>query len=139
MATQATEIAKGVPALAAERAVTWPKRTRARLANGLEVVLAEAHSIPKFHGELYFRAGNAQVSDRSTGLAEMTATLVRTGTAQRASRQIEEDLRRLEREKYSGPESKIEETHFRIVPVANGPYRGNRGTYRLECVQVIPK
>jgi len=95
MATQATEIAKGVPALAAERAVTWPKRTRARLANGLEVVLAEAHSIPKFHGELYFRAGNAQVSDRSTGLAEMTATLVRTGTAQRASRQIEEELRRL--------------------------------------------
>jgi hypothetical protein len=54
-------------------------------------------------------------------------------------RKVEEDLRRLEREKYSGPESKIEETHFRIVPVANGPYRGNRGTYRLECVQVIPK
>jgi len=95
MATQATEIATGVPALAAERAVTWPKRARARLANGLEVVLAETHSIPKFHGELYFRAGNAQVSDGSTGLAEMTATLVRTGTTRRASRQIEEDLRRL--------------------------------------------
>ena len=95
MATQATDVSSAVPALAAERAVTWPKRTRARLANGLEVVLAEAHSIPKFHGELYFRAGNAQVSDRSTGLAEMTATLVRTGTARRASRQIEEDLRRL--------------------------------------------
>src|SRR5579863_937140 len=95
MASRAPEVAIGVPALTAERPVTWPKRTRARLANGLEVVLAEAHSIPKFHGELYFRAGNALVSDRSTGLAEMTATLVRTGTTQRASRRIEEDLRRL--------------------------------------------
>jgi predicted Zn-dependent peptidase len=95
MASRATEISAAVPALTAERPVTWPKRTRARLANGLEVVLAEAHSIPKFHGELYFRAGNALVSDRSTGLAEMTATLVRTGTSKRASRQIEEDLRRL--------------------------------------------
>src|SRR5579859_4791102 len=95
MASRAPEFSAAAPALTAERAVTWPKRTRARLANGLEVVLAEAHSIPKFHGELYFRAGNALVSSRSTGLAEMTATLVRTGTSKRASRQIEEDLRRL--------------------------------------------
>jgi zinc protease len=95
MASRAAEIPTAVPALTAERAVTWPKRTRARLANGLEIVLAEAHSIPKFHGELYFRAGNAQVSERSAGLAEMTATVVRTGTAKRVSRQIEEDLRRL--------------------------------------------
>jgi len=75
--------------------VTWPKRTEARLSNGLEVVLAEAHSIPKFHGELFFRSGNAAVADRAPGLAEMTATVVRTGTAKRASRQIEEDLRRI--------------------------------------------
>src|SRR6266478_4697493 len=95
MASRAPEFSAAVPALTAERPVTWPKRTRARLANGLEVVLAEAHSIPKFHGELYFRAGNALVSNRSTGLAEMTATLVRTGTSKRTSRQIEEDLRRL--------------------------------------------
>ncbi len=95
MASRAPEFSAAVPALTAERPVTWPKRTRARLGNGIEVVLAEAHSIPKFHGELYFRAGNALVSGRSTGLAEMTATLVRTGTSKRASRQIEEDLRRL--------------------------------------------
>jgi zinc protease len=83
------------PALAAERAVKWPKRTRAQLTNGLRVVLAEAHSIPKFHGELFFRRGEALFADRSTGLAEMTATVVRTGTVNRTSRQIEEDLRRL--------------------------------------------
>jgi zinc protease len=95
MATRAPGVAVAVPALAPERPVTWPKRTRARLSNGLEIVLAEARSIPKFHGELFFRAGEALVSDRSVGLAEMTAALLRTGTAKRTSRQIEEDLRRL--------------------------------------------
>jgi zinc protease len=58
-------------------------------------VLAEAHAIPKFHGELFFRSGEALISDRSIGLAEMTSTVLRTGTARRTSRQIEEDLRRL--------------------------------------------
>jgi zinc protease len=95
MATRTVEVATGVPGLSAERAVTWPKRTTARLSNGLEVILAEAHSIPKFHGELFFRSGNAAVADRAPGLAEMTATVVRTGTTKRASRQIEEDLRRI--------------------------------------------
>ena len=95
MATRAPELAVGVPALAAERAVVWPKRTHAKLSNGLQVVLAEAHSIPKFHGELFFRAGEALISDRAVGLAELTATVVRTGTKSRTSRQIEEDLRRL--------------------------------------------
>jgi zinc protease len=75
--------------------VTWPKRTKARLANGLEIVLAESHSVPKFHGELFLRAGNAAAVQRAPGLAEMTATVLRTGTDKRPSRQIEEDLRRL--------------------------------------------
>jgi zinc protease len=96
MATRAAaEIQTAVPPLSAERQVTWPKRTKARLANGLEVVLAESHTIPKFHGELFLRCGNAAAANRAPGLAEMTATVVRTGTARRASRQIEEDLRRL--------------------------------------------
>src|SRR5690349_8483528 len=96
MATRpAAEISTAVPPLSAEREVTWPKRTRARLANGLEIVLAESHTIPKFHGELFLRSGNATVSHRAIGLAEMTATVLRTGTVKRTSRQIEEDLRRL--------------------------------------------
>ncbi len=95
MATLTTELSNLVPGLAQERPVVWPKRMRVTLPNGLQVVLAEAHSIPKFHGELYFKAGNALVADRSPSLAEMTATLVRTGTSKRTSRQIEEDLRRL--------------------------------------------
>src|ERR1700676_3097317 len=95
MAFFATQLAVGVPELAAERPVKWPKRTRTRLANGLEIVLAEAHSIPKFHGELVFRSGNSAAIHRAPGLAELTATVLRTGTQKRASRQIEEDLRRI--------------------------------------------
>jgi zinc protease len=95
MATRAAETYGAVPPLSSERPVIWPKRVKARLANGLDIVLAESHTIPKFHGELFFRTGNAAVAHRAPGLAEMTATVLRTGTANRASRQIEEDLRSL--------------------------------------------
>ena len=95
MATSTAHAPNLVPALSAERAVNWPKRVRSKLANGLEIVVVESHSIPRFHGQLFFRSGDAAVSHRAPGLAEMTATVVRTGTAKRASRQIEEDLRRL--------------------------------------------
>src|SRR5271169_1133772 len=95
MATRAVEVNEAVPALSAERQVTWPNRKRARLSNGLEVILVESHTIPKFHGDLYFRSGNVAAIDRGPGLAEMTATVARTGTTKRASRQIEEDLRRI--------------------------------------------
>ncbi|HXX18921.1 MAG TPA: pitrilysin family protein [Candidatus Acidoferrum sp.] len=83
------------PALAPERPVAWPKRTVRTLSNGLQVVLAESRAFPKISAQLYFRSGNAVVSHTAPGLAEMTATVVRTGTASRPSRQIEEDLRRM--------------------------------------------
>jgi zinc protease len=84
-----------VPSLGPERPVVWPARTYRKLANGLEVVLVESHTIPKFTGELYFRSGNAAGVAKAPGLAEITATVVRTGTEARSSRQIEEDLRRM--------------------------------------------
>ncbi len=87
--------ATSVPALAAERPVVWPKRTVRTLANGLQVVLAESRAFPKITAHLYFRGGNAAVALQNPGLAEMTSAVVRTGTASRTSRQIEEDLRRI--------------------------------------------
>jgi len=84
-----------VPALGPERPVVWPPRNHRKLANGLEVVLVESHTIPKFTGELYFRSGNAHSAATSPGLAEITATVVRTGTETHTSRQIEENLRRI--------------------------------------------
>jgi zinc protease len=81
-----------IPPLGPERPVVWPRRFRRKLSNGLEVALVESHSIPKFTAELFFRSGNSVAS--IPGLAEMTATVARTTTARRTSRQIEEDLRR---------------------------------------------
>ncbi len=83
------------PALTAERAVVWPARTVRTLANGLQVVLVESHTIPKLTFQLMFRSGNAAAMHETAGLAEITASVVRTGTAARTSRQIEEDLRRM--------------------------------------------
>src|SRR5262249_34136414 len=90
MATRMAEVATGVPALAPERPVIWPKRTRSRLANGLEIIFVESHTIPKFHGELFFRSGNAAIPNAVPGLADLTANVVRTGTANYTSRQLEE-------------------------------------------------
>ncbi len=81
-----------VPELGPERPVVWPRRFRHKLANGLEIVLVESHTIPKFTVELYFRSGNAAAATPS--LAEITAAVARTGTTRRSSRKIEEDLRR---------------------------------------------
>jgi len=41
MATQVQRTAKSIPALSAEREVRWPKRTKTKLANGLEIILLE--------------------------------------------------------------------------------------------------
>jgi zinc protease len=84
-----------VPALGAERPVAWPKRSVKTLSNGMQVVLAEVHTFPKISAQLFFRSGNALVARTTPGLADMTATVVRTGTASRPSRRIEEDLRRM--------------------------------------------
>ncbi|MGH9717797.1 MAG: M16 family metallopeptidase [Candidatus Acidiferrales bacterium] len=95
--TQQAQLARAVsvPPLAPERPVVWPKRTVRALANGLQVVLAESRAFPKVTAQLYFRGGNAAVALSNPGVAEMTSAVVRTGTASRTSRQIEEDLRRI--------------------------------------------
>jgi len=95
MATQVQSPANTVPELATEREVRWPKRSKSKLANGLKIILLESHTIPKFHGELYFRSGNAAAASRGTALAEMASTMVRTGTTKHSSRELEELLRGL--------------------------------------------
>lgn len=83
------------PTLGPERPVAWPERTVRTLSNGMQLVLAENRTFPKISAQLFFRRGNAVVAHSNPGLAGMTATVVRTGTASRSSRQIEEDLRRM--------------------------------------------
>ncbi len=95
MATQAQRPVLSVPELAPEREVRWPKRSKSRLTNGLEIILLESRTIPRFNGELFFKSVNAAASARGVELAEITATVLRTGTARRTSREIEEHLRGL--------------------------------------------
>ncbi len=95
MATRTPPRLTAPPALAEERSVVWPKRTVRVLANGLQVVMVESRAIPKISMQLVFRTGNAAVAHTRPGLAGITATVVRTGTTSRTSRQIEEDLRRM--------------------------------------------
>jgi zinc protease len=97
-----SQIHTAVPPLSAERPVIWPPRTSATLPNGLEVILAESHTVPKFTGQLFFRSGNAVTVATAPGLADMTATVMRTGTTERSSRRIEEDLRRMGADLSSG-------------------------------------
>lgn len=87
--------AAAIPPLAPERPVVWPRRYRETLANGLRVVLVESHTIPKLTLQLLVRSGNAAAARVSPGLAEMTATVVRTGTRARSLLAIEEQLRRM--------------------------------------------
>jgi zinc protease len=97
-----SEIQSTVPPLTPARPVIWPPRVHRTLSNGLEVVLVESHTVPKFTGELFFRSGNAIAATTAPGLADMTATVARTGTTRRTSRQIEEDLRRMGSDLSSG-------------------------------------
>lgn len=93
MATQTTkpEVPSAAPALGPEREVVWPARFRKKTQNGIDLVLVESKSIPKFTAELFIRSGN---SETIAGLADMTATVARTGTARRNTQKIDEDLRR---------------------------------------------
>jgi zinc protease len=97
-----SETHTAIPALSPARPVIWPPRARTTFSNGLEIVLVESHTIPKFTGQLFFRSGNAVAAATAPGLADMTATVLRTGTTVRTSREIEEDLRRMGADLSSG-------------------------------------
>lgn len=88
-------IGEQAPALAPERPVTWPQRMERTLANGLRVVAVESHTIPKLNVQLLVRRGNAVAASEVPGLAEMTAAVLRTGTATRSETQIDDELRRM--------------------------------------------
>ena len=116
-----SELPAAVPSLTPARPVIWPPRVHKTLSNGLEVVLVESHTIPKFTGELFFRSGNAVAIAKAPGLADMTATVARTGTTRRTSREIEEDLRRMGSDLSSGAGADTSVISFAgLVEFSNG-------------------
>ncbi len=72
-----------------------PTVKRFRLKNGLQVVLAESHKLPLFAAQMVVRAGGAANPKGKAGLADMTASMLTEGTAQRTANQIADEIAQL--------------------------------------------
>ncbi|HKR37277.1 MAG TPA: pitrilysin family protein [Steroidobacteraceae bacterium] len=72
--------------------VVLPRAQEATLSNGLRVALIEDHKLPTFSVQLLLTGGGLDDPDNQHGLAMVTASLLREGTAKRTSRQIAEQL-----------------------------------------------
>lgn len=72
--------------------VVLPRAQEAMLPNGLRVALLEDHKLPTFSLQLLLTGGGLDDPANQHGLAMVTASLLREGTAQRTSRQIAEQL-----------------------------------------------
>ncbi|HEU5007744.1 MAG TPA: pitrilysin family protein, partial [Jatrophihabitantaceae bacterium] len=95
--TTATDVdrSKGVPQVASYPDLTFPKVQRGKLANGIEVVLAERHSVPVVGLDLQFDAGYASDAGGKLGTASFTTSMLDEGTADLDSVQIAQTRERL--------------------------------------------
>lgn len=75
----------GLPQVDAFPAVVFPALQRARLSNGIEVVLAERHEIPVVQLQLLFDAGYAADLGAKLGAASFTMTMLDQGAGKRSA------------------------------------------------------
>ena len=79
-----------------------PAFQRARLANGLALIVAERHDVPVVRFELLVDAGYASDSLGVPGLARLAGDMLDEGTATRSALQISDELQRLGAELRTG-------------------------------------
>jgi zinc protease len=72
--------------------VKFPAMQRAKLSNGLNVILAERHAIPVIEFSLQIDAGYAADQFATPGTARMAMSMLDEGTARRTSLQISDEL-----------------------------------------------
>lgn len=72
--------------------VLLPRAQEATLSNGLRVALIEDHKLPTFSVQLLLTGGGLDDPANQHGLAMVTASQLREGTAKRTSREIAEQL-----------------------------------------------
>lgn len=72
--------------------LTLPTIQHAALSNGLKVMLVEHHELPIIQIQLVFQTGAANDPADKAGVANLTAQMIREGTAKRTSLQIADDL-----------------------------------------------
>jgi zinc protease len=81
-----------VPEAGAPPAAEFPALQRAELSNGLEIVLAERHTVPQVNFNLLLDAGYAADQNTMPGTASMTMDMLDEGTQTRDALQISEEL-----------------------------------------------
>ncbi|MFC5742438.1 M16 family metallopeptidase [Dyella tabacisoli] len=85
----------GVPQVNQFPDLSFPKLERGKLKNGIEVVLAQRHTIPVTHIQLLFDAGYAADQGRKLGTASFTTSLMNESTQQLDSVDIAKRKQRL--------------------------------------------
>ncbi len=85
-------LAFATPVRAAANGPQLPPHTKARLANGLTLLLMEQHEVPLVSLHAVIKAGSLADPDGREGLALLTAQLLRRGTATRNAAQISSEL-----------------------------------------------
>ena len=83
---------KGVPSAGSPPEARFPKFQRAKLSNGLKIILAERPSIPQINFELLVDAGYAADQFAAAGTASMTLDMMDEGTKTRNALEISEEL-----------------------------------------------
>jgi zinc protease len=73
----------------------FPAFQRAKLPNGLQVIVAERHAVPAVEMRLLVDAGYASDAPETAGLARLAADMMDEGTKTRSALQISEELQRL--------------------------------------------
>ncbi|GAB3788207.1 M16 family metallopeptidase [Dyella agri] len=80
VAQSGVDRSEGVPKVASFPTLQFPALQRARLKNGIEVVLAERHAVPVTQVELMFDAGYAADHGRRPGTAAFATSLLEEST-----------------------------------------------------------
>ncbi|SFR93754.1 Predicted Zn-dependent peptidase [Dyella sp. OK004] len=87
--------AKGVPEVNQFPDLSFPKLERGKLKNGIEVVLAQRHTIPVTHVQLQFNAGYAADQGHKLGTASFATTLMNESTKSLDSVEVAKRRQRL--------------------------------------------
>ncbi len=86
---------QGVPTVNQFPELSFPSLQRGKLKNGIEVILAERHTIPVTHVQLVFDSGFAADQGRKLGTASFTAALMGESTKDLDSVEIAKRRQRL--------------------------------------------
>ncbi len=85
----------GIPDVTSFPALSFPKLERGKLANGIEVILAQRHTIPVTQVRMLFDSGYAADEGRKLGTASFASTLMNESTTSLDSVEVAKRRQRL--------------------------------------------